>query len=1134
MLGWGAARVIAQELSEDHQAGLEAYRRGDFPQAIDSWKQALAHAGDAQGGKVSVSILVNLAHAYQAAGHSELAIKSIDRAKVIAEGLDGSAALIVHLRAARATISMDVGRRNGKSPEAGKFALGGPISREDAAAMLDALQVRFRSAEFPELTEGEFQELFKYLKSISGLRSDATVREKIESAVQSWQAGDMRATQRIMAQSKREIDLLRPRGAEKTEDSLLSYLDLYLELARGYLDTNQPAEYRRTLESINVVVEDDLEPEEIAGENRTMRAMLYAQLSAEFARLAVTENADRNGGEKWVRYSSSYRTSALTAFPEPDSRLAGAEWSSMNSLLADASDILKSGPGGDIALDATNLAYNAGSSRGSRSAYLDLRKRNERIARLQARYAIPSALELAHSHLSQVTESPSTATADHLAKCLDSLDQAGQLAEWLVEPSAALGIKRAHGAVLAFAMPHESALNAEDCLLASWVAAEKSDDGKRTASVLNDLGALFAKRGADDLAASFFKLAAGQRQTDLAARASLNLSIASGSEKDFADAAQGVRALPSSHAKCVMLMTLGEAAVKRGDIRAAHGLFTEALDCAQGNHDRRGGTYALGKLGDLYLKQGRYNEALELTNRALFAAQGEDLQSADLAFRWTWQMGRILKALGRMEEAHATYLRAETILRSVRRDLVAGYSERSDGRGFRMAVGPFFLELAGFHFAAAKQASGEAREAQLREARQWIEVFKASLLEDYFRDRGITNYRQTGFSDGRRREPKLTVQALAREARAKTAVIYLAPMGERMEIMAEIDGRIHWHTTSESSDALDAAALNMRTAIDPVLADLTTPAGRNAYRAPAETLYAAIIRPFEETFARHGVETLVIVPDGKLRGVPFAALHDGRKHLIERYSLAIVPDLLLMDDDAEEFGKGRGRHPLLAGLSLGVQGFEPLPGVATEIDNVSASIGKPVSDVLMNENFSKATFSARFGDDFDLIHIATHANFSGELDETFVLTYEDKLFPGDLEKSVRRLAFRKRPLELLVLSACETAVGDDRAALGLAGIAVKSGAHSAVASLWAVDDAATNALITSFYGNLFQEDSGDGKSASKAECLRQAQLKVMRTPAWSHPQYWAAFTVIGNWLSSEERAEIHSTLRQRKLTEADR
>lgn len=1134
MLGWGAVRIGARELSETHQAGLEAYRRGDFPHAIDSWKQALAFAGDARGGKASVSILVNLAHAYQAAGHSELAIKSIDRAKAIAEGLDGSAALIVHLRAARATVSMGVGRRDGPAPEAGKFALGGPISREDAAAMLDALQDRFRSAEFPELTEGELKELFTYLKSISGLRSDATVREKIESAVQSWQAGDTRATQRIMARSEREVDLLRPRGAEKTEDSLLSYLDLHLELARGYLDTNQLTEYRRTIETINVVVEDDLEPEDMAGENRTMRAMLYAQLSVEFARLAVLENANRNGGEKWARYSSSYRTSALTAFPEPDSRLAGAEWSSMNSLLADASDILKSGPSGDIELGRTELAYDTGSSRGRRSAYLDLRKRNERIARLQARYAIPSALELASSHLSQVTGSPGAATADHLEKCLDSLDRAGQLAEWLVESSAALGIKRAHGAVLAFAMPHQSALNAEDCLLASWVVAEKSDDGKRTASALNDLGALFAKRGADALAANFFRLAAGQRQPDLAARASLNRSIASGSEKDSADAAQAVRALPSSHAKCVMLMTLGEAAVKRGDTRSAHGFYTEALSCAQGNRDRRGGTYALGKLGDLYLKEGRHNEALELTNRALFAAQGEDLQSADLAFRWTWQMGRILKALGRMEEAHATYLRAETILRSVRRDLVAGYSERSDGRGFRMAVGPFFLELAGFHFAAARQASGEAREARLREARQWIEIFKASLLEDYFRDRGITNYRQTGFSDGRRREPKLTVQAMAREARNKAAVLYLAPMGDRMEIMAEIDGRIHWHTTSESSGALDAAAVNLRTAIDPVLADLTSPAGRDAYRAPAETLYAAIIRPFGEAFARHGVETLVIVPDGKLRGVPFAALHDGRKHLIERYSLAIVPDLLLMDDDAEEFGNGRGLHPLLAGLSLGVQGFEPLPGVATEIDNVSASIGKPVSDVLMNEDFSKATFSARFGDDFDLIHIATHANFSGELDETFVLTYEDKLFPGDLEKSVRRLAFRKRPLELLVLSACETAVGDDRAALGLAGIAVKSGAHSAVASLWAVDDAATNALITSFYGNLFQEDPGDGVSASKAECLRQAQLKVMRTPAWSHPQYWAAFTVIGNWLSSEERAEIHSTSRQRKLAEADR
>ena len=477
MLGCVAARVDAQELSEDHQAGLESFQRGDFTDAIDSWKRALAHAGGDEGGKASVSILVNLAHAYQAAGHTELAMKSIDRAKVIAAGLEGSAVLLVHLRAARATISLE-GGRDGLVPPAGKFALGGPISREDAVAMLDALQVRFRSAEFPELTEGELKELFAYLKSISGLRSDATVREKIESAVQSWQAGDTRATQRIMAQANREVDLLRPRGAEKTEGSLLSYLEIHLELARGYLDTNQPAKYRRTLETINVVIEDDLDPEKIAADRRTMRGMLYAQLSAEFARLAVLENADRNGGDKWARYSSSYRASALTAFPEPASGLAGsAEWSSMNSLLADASAIMKSGSGDEI--DRTELAYNAGASRGSRSAYLDLRKRNERMARLQARYAIPSALELAYGHLMQVTESPGAATADHLEKCMDSLDRAGQLAEWLVEPAAALGIKRAHGAVLAFAMPHESALNAEDCLLASWVVAEKSNDEKR-------------------------------------------------------------------------------------------------------------------------------------------------------------------------------------------------------------------------------------------------------------------------------------------------------------------------------------------------------------------------------------------------------------------------------------------------------------------------------------------------------------------------------------------------------------------------------------------------------------------------------------------------------------------------------
>lgn len=181
---------------------------------------------------------------------------------------------------------------------------------------------------------------------------------------------------------------------------------------------------------------------------------------------------------------------------------------------------------------------------------------------------------------------------------------------------------------------------------------------------------------------------------------------------------------------------------------------------------------------------------------------------------------------------------------------------------------------------------------------------------------------------------------------------------------------------------------------------------------------------------------------------------------------------------------------------------------------------------LQNEDYTAKSFLASFGDDsFDLVHIASHANFSTNLDDTFILTYQDRIGPKRLEASVRKLAFRERPAELLVLSACETAVGDDRASLGLVGIAVKSGAHSVMASLWAVDDSATQALVQKFYLNFLQDAHA---LVSKARALQLAQLAVRKNKDWKHPQYWAPFTVIGNWLAPEERVRIYAELQAEK------
>jgi CHAT domain-containing protein len=92
------------------------------------------------------------------------------------------------------------------------------------------------------------------------------------------------------------------------------------------------------------------------------------------------------------------------------------------------------------------------------------------------------------------------------------------------------------------------------------------------------------------------------------------------------------------------------------------------------------------------------------------------------------------------------------------------------------------------------------------------------------------------------------------------------------------------------------------------------------------------------------------------------------------------------------------------------------------------------------------------------------------------------------------------------LSACETAMGDDQAALGLAGVAIKAGARSALATLWSINDRASSALVMEFYRQL-----GDS-SVSKAVALQRAQLKMLADSAYDHPAYWSPFLLLNNWL----------------------
>ena len=278
----------------------------------------------------------------------------------------------------------------------------------------------------------------------------------------------------------------------------------------------------------------------------------------------------------------------------------------------------------------------------------------------------------------------------------------------------------------------------------------------------------------------------------------------------------------------------------------------------------------------------------------------------------------------------------------------------------------------------------------------------------------------------------------------------------------------------------------------------------NEFLPFARRLYAALFQPLEPLLAEIGADTVVFVPDGPLRGVPIAALNDGKGFLVERFAFATAPGLTLVEPQALRGGK-RDISVMLSGLSDAVQNFPALPYVENELDDLQALFaGKRV---LRNREFSVQGFTQEMrARPYSIVHIASHGMFDSDPKKSFLLAHDGKLTMDGLEQVMRLVRFRDDPVELLTLSACRTAAGDERATLGLAGVAVKAGARSALATLWYVNDQASSVLVTDFYKQLRDSD------ISKAKALQNAQRGLITDGRFRHPIYWAPFLLIGNWL----------------------
>ena len=515
-------------------------------------------------------------------------------------------------------------------------------------------------------------------------------------------------------------------------------------------------------------------------------------------------------------------------------------------------------------------------------------------------------------------------------------------------------------------------------------------------------------------------------------------------------------------------------------------LLESAVNEAQQLRDARAESYAWGQLGHLYEQTQEWQLAEEYSQRALFLAQ--QANAKDISYQWFWQLGRIYNR--QFEQATlpvsttgsddsplrqrslAAYTEAVNTLQSVRADLLA--TNRDVQFSFKQSIEPLYRQL------VSLLIQPDASPEDLEQARDVIEALQLAELENYFRSACLDS------------EPRQIDQI-----DTKAAVLYPIVLPDRLEVILALPNQPLTHyTTRLDKDEIEATFAQFLSSLNRFFP--------NEQRLKlSQQLYDWLIRPGETAIAENETKTLVFVLDGKLHKLPLAALHDGNQYLIEKYSIALAPGLHLLDP--------RSLFPqkidaLIGGLSESRQGFDALPGVAAEVAEISARLD---SEVVLNQQFTLSDLRQRLDNsNAPVVHLATHGQFSSLPEETFLLSWDQRIGVKSFRGLLQEREFKpNQPIELLVLSACQTADGDERAALGLAGLAVKSGARSTLATLWSVKDESTALMMSEFYQVLSQP-----VERSKAESLRQGQIALLRHSEFNHPFYWAPFVLVGNWL----------------------
>lgn len=293
------------------------------------------------------------------------------------------------------------------------------------------------------------------------------------------------------------------------------------------------------------------------------------------------------------------------------------------------------------------------------------------------------------------------------------------------------------------------------------------------------------------------------------------------------------------------------------------------------------------------------------------------------------------------------------------------------------------------------------------------------------------------------------------------------------------------------------------------------------FASPAHSLYNLLIKPAENNLEANAA--LIFIPDRELWGLPFQSLMDERDaYMLEKYEMSYVPSLTILRDMSQMKRRrpaGAGKLLAFGNPSIATSVVEraafayrdhtlaPIPETETEVNDLLKLYGGGSAKVYTGEAASEGAWKKQAGQ-YDILHLAAHGilDSSSPLYSHVVLSHPSGETSEDGLLEAWEIMQMNLSADLVVLSACETALGRIGAGEGMIGLSwafFVAGSKAALVSQWKVESESTAQLMVAFYKNLRNGDS-------KARALHLAAQSLSRNNKFRHPFFWAGFVLIGD------------------------